>query len=139
MKTKLSQFVAAALLMGSSVLSAEPVVIINAANQTNVTKEDVKKLYLGKIKRFSNGNKAVVFSLSEKTEIKSAFNKKVLGKSASQFKSYWSQLIFTGKAKPPKELSSEAAVKEAVANEVNAIGIVDSALVDEKVKVVLKF
>ena len=59
-------------------------------------------------------------------------------KSSSQIKAYWSKLVFTGKGKPPTELSGADAIKF-VAEKPYAIAYVDASKVDTSVKVLKKY
>jgi ABC-type phosphate transport system substrate-binding protein len=111
---------------------AEVAVIVNPKNPAaTMTAEQVAQIYLGK----SNALKAV--DLPDSAPLRAEFYKKVTEKDAPQIKAIWAKLIFTGKATPPKTLSSSEAVAKAVAADVNAIGYIDSAAVDGSVKVVL--
>lgn len=56
---------------------------------------------------YPSGKAIEVFSLSDNSDIASDFKEKALNKSNSQYKSYWSKLIFTGKGKPPRQIKSE--------------------------------
>lgn len=94
---------------------------------------------MGKTKSFPDGSQAVPVDQNEGSATRATFNEKVLNKSDSQLKSYWSRLIFTGKGTPPKESGTDAEVKALVANNPNIIGYIDSAAVDASVKVVHKF
>ena len=132
-------FVASCLLLGATSLLADSVVVVHPSNNSTFNADVIADIFLGKNKRFSNGNKAVPVSTNEKTETKKAFNKKVLKKSTGQLNSYWSKRIFTGKGRPPKALTSDLEVKQQVANNENVIGIVDAKSVDNSVKVVYRF
>ncbi len=79
------------------------------------------------------------YNQNEGSAAREAFNDKVLGKSSSQLKAYWSRLIFTGKGTPPKESGSDADVVSLVAKNPNLVGYVDAAAVDGSVKVVYTF
>ena len=57
---------------------------------------------------------------------------------SERFKRHWSKLIFSGRARPPNNLSSQKAVLSWVASNPAAIGYVDSTFVDSSVKVVLR-
>ena len=46
--------------------------------------------------------------------------------------------MFSGKGKPPKEVTPDSAVKAYIAEKPNAIGYIDEANVDATVKVVMK-
>lgn len=53
-------------------------------------------------------------------------------------KAYWSKMIFSGKAVPPKELANDAAVKAHVKANPDAVGYIDAASVDGSIKVLLR-
>ena len=65
------------------------------------------------------------------------FYKKVVGKSESQAKAYWSKQIFTGKGTPPEEVGGDDAVKAKIASTPSAVGYIDASAVDGSVKQVL--
>lgn len=132
-------FVASMLLMVSCKISAEVTVIVNPDNDSKFDKKHISMLFLGKQKKFSNGNAAIPIDQTEGGGIRVEFIKKVIGKNESQWKSFWSRLIFTGKGIPPKVLDSDAAVKELVARNKDAIGFIDSAGVDSTIKSVATF
>jgi len=127
----------AALLIGSAA-QAEVAVIVHPSNAAALNADVVSKLFLGREKSFPGGATAVPLSLTEGSAAASEFNDKVLKKSFSQLKAYWSKLLFTGKGTPPKEVSSDAEMLQLVANNPNMIGYVDAKSVDSSVKVVLK-
>ena len=124
-------------LASSFTASAALVVVVNKANGADVDEKTVQRIFLGKEKKFSNGNEAMPINLSTDNAGRSAFDEQILGRSSSQVSAYWSKLVFTGKGVPPTELSNDAAVIAAVESDVNAIGYVDSASVTDAVKVVV--
>ncbi len=65
------------------------------------------------------------------TPLAMRFLKNVLNKNASQLKACWSKLVFTGKGKPPEEVSGGAAMVVKVAS--------DTSAVTDAVKVVARF
>ena len=65
------------------------------------------------------------------------FYRKVTDNDQSQIRAIRSRLIFTGRAIPPKEVDSSAAVVKAVASDEQAMGYVERSAVDSSVKVVL--
>ncbi len=117
---------------------AEYVVVVNPGNNSSIEKRDIENLFLGKTKSFPNNSPAHPVNQQD-SPIRTAFDTNVLGKSDSQMKSYWAKLVFTGKAVPLKELSSDAEVISTVASDPAAIGYVDSKSVDGSVKVVTQF
>lgn len=117
---------------------AEIAIIVNSANNNTLDKSQIKKIFLGKLKRFPNGEKTVPITQKSSSDARSEFDKKVLKKSASQLKSYWSRLLFTGKGQPPLEVINDKEMIELIKNNPNMIGFVDTANLSDSVKVVAK-
>lgn len=118
---------------------ADVAVIVNSANGDDLGKGTIKRIYLKKIKAFSNGNEINVISLPAEDTLTTEFNQKALSKSGSQIRSYWSKLVFTGAATPPTEVSSAGDVINAVKADANAIGFVDASAVTPDVKVIATY
>ena len=134
------RLLAATLMLGlASVTWAEVAVIVHpSAGVDSLTEDDVSRLFLGKSKSFPSGSAAVPINQSEGSAARDKFNEGVCKKNASQYKAYWSQLVFTGKGTPPKDAGDDAAVKALVAANPTMIGYIDSSAVDASVKVVFK-
>jgi len=116
---------------------ADVAVIVNPGSGISAASSgDVKSLFLGKSKKIA-GKSVVAVEQKEGNSARATFNDKVLGKSGSQLKAYWTKLIFSGKGSPPKNLADDSAVKAHVAANAGAIGYIDSSKVDATVKVIL--
>lgn len=127
---------AAGFALVSSIASAEVVVIVNAASPiSSATADDVAQVFLGKRSEIG-GTTVVAVDQSEGNPSRAVFYDKVVEKSPSQLNAYWSRLIFTGKGNLPRQVGSDAEVAEAVADNEDAIGYVDSSAVVEGVKVI---
>lgn len=98
-----------------------------------------KKIFLGKTKSYTNGRSAILISANYSDPATEEFNSKVLGKSSSQVKAYWSKILFTGKGTPPQEMDSNAAVISSISSNPDAIGYLDASAVTDDVKVVATF
>jgi ABC-type phosphate transport system substrate-binding protein len=127
-----------ALSLLSTVAGAEVAVVVHPSNSATMSADDVQRLFLGKLKSFPGGGDANPVNLKEGQSTREQFNQGVLGKSESQLKAYWSQLVFTGKGTPPKELDNDDAIKAYVASTPGGIGYIDASKVDGSVKVILK-
>ncbi len=127
------------LALTSQLVTAEVAVIVHPSNAAAVDQAEITRLFTGRGTSFSNGSKATPMNLAESAATRADFDSKVLGKSSSQMKAYWSKLVFTGKGTPPKEVADDAAMKAAVAADPTAIGYIDAAAVDASVKVIGKF
>ena len=128
----------ACVLLSASVM-ADIAVVVHPSNTNAVSADDLNRLFLGRMSSFADGSKATPFNLTEGAAIRDEFDSKVLNRSSSQLKAYWSKLVFTGKGTPPKELADDAAVKAAVAADPTAVGYISSSSVDNSVKVVANF
>lgn len=139
MRNAMKALIAAAALGVCSASFAEVAVIVHpSAGIDSLTEDDVARLFLGKAKSFPNGTQAVPVNQDEGSPVREMFNEGVTKKNASQYKAYWSQLVFTGKGTPPKDVGGNAEVKSLIAANPNMIGYVDSSAVDGSVKVVYK-
>ncbi len=134
LKTALCSFI-----LFSSVSFADVAVIVNVENGATFSDSDISRIFLGKLKKFSSGDKAVAINLKLGNSTRNEFETKVLGKSASQIKAYWSKQVFSGKGKPLPELVSDKDILTMVASDSNVIAYVDAASVDDSVKVIKVF
>jgi ABC-type phosphate transport system substrate-binding protein len=128
------------VLLGGMVASAvamagDVVVIVNPANSANIDEEQIAKIFLGQTKTFSNGSEATPVDQKEGA-LREEFGNKLLKKNPAQLKAQWARQIFTGGAKPPKELSSDDEILKFVASTPGAIAYIDSSKVNKSVKVV---
>ncbi|WP_062058527.1 hypothetical protein [Cellvibrio sp. OA-2007] len=137
---KTLRLLAAIVAIGMTSFSwAEVAVIVHpSAAFDSLTEDDVSRIFLGKSKNFPGGAQAIPINQNEGAAARDKFNEGVCKKNSSQYKAYWSQLVFTGKGTPPKDAGDDAAVKTLIAANPNMIGYVDAAAVDASVKVVFK-
>ena len=118
-------------------INADVYVIVNDSNTSNISENDIRRIFLGKIKTFPDGKSATPITPADNADISNEFSEKVLNKTSSQLKSYWSKLIFTGKGTPPAVLSSEQEIIESVAAHADQIGYVSTK--PSGVKIVAEF
>ncbi|NYZ61829.1 phosphate ABC transporter substrate-binding protein [Luteimonas deserti] len=118
---------------------ADVVVVMSARSDVAaLTPAQVSQIFLAKSSALPGGGRAVAIDQAEGAAVRDAFYTKVTSRDAAQLRSYWSQLMFTGKAQRPKQVAGDAAVKREVAATAGAIGYIDAASVDASVKVVLR-
>ena len=130
-----------ALLLLASIESgarAEDVVAVVSAKSpvTALTQAQVADIFLGRTSRFPDGTQAMPIDQPEDSPVRDRFYTQVTGKSPAQVKAYWSKIIFTGRGQPPVQAANGAEVKKMVTHNPSAIGYIDSALVDDSVRVV---
>ncbi len=115
---------------------ADIVIIGNKAMPDDIIDaKTAKKLWLGKTRKLSGVGKVVILDQAKNSSIKDEFYKHVTNKTSAQAKAYWAKIVFTGKALPPKSLSSDQEVIDYVKSNDNVIGYIDSASVNDSIKV----
>jgi len=128
-----------ALLASVSAAQAGVVVVMSSKSDIDtLNKAQVTQIYLAKTDALPNGRVAKPIDQAEGSAVRNEFYEKIAGKNAAQMKAYWSQLTFTGKPQPPRQVSGDAAVKAAVADNPSAIGYISDGAVDGSVKVVFR-
>jgi ABC-type phosphate transport system substrate-binding protein len=104
-------------------------VIVNPENPVGViSATELSQLFLRKQQAWRhNGRQILPVELTEGTAARDAFVREIHHKDESALKSYWRQMIFSGKAVPPPTEQSDAAVLDYVRRYPNAIGYVSAA------------
>jgi len=84
------------------------------------------EVFLKRATRWSNGDAILPVDLEADARARRAFSQDILGRSVESVKSYWQQIIFSGRGLPPPELKGDAAVVAYVLAHPGAIGYVSS-------------
>ncbi len=135
MKIKIILFIMLLGIIPTLCLAGDVVVIINpSVSESALTMQDVGNIYLGKKTSWSDGNSIKFVVLKGATH--TAFLENCVGKTESQFETFWKKQVFTGKGTPPKELDSDQAMVEYVAQNPGTIGYVSAGTDVSKVKTV---
>lgn len=137
-KTAMTLLLSSIVLLSAGSASAAVKLVVHSSNNiASISKAKAADLILKRVTRWDNGRVVTPVDLSEKSPIRAAFTKEVLGKEVAWVKSYWQKMIFSGRATPPAELSSEAEVLEFVRNNPEAFGYVsESATLPSTVRAV---
>lgn len=118
---------------------AELVVIVRAdAPVQSLTKDEVERIFLKKLKVFPSGGEAVPIGQAAAVETNEHFYAKISRKSKIELKAYWARLMFTGRERPPKDGTNNEGVKRLVAADAKAIGFIDEANMDKRFRVVYR-
>jgi ABC-type phosphate transport system substrate-binding protein len=130
----------AALVTGvpGTAFSGDFVVIVNKASTATVDKATVAKIYQGELKSWPDGTPAAAVDLPEDNPLRASFSTEVVGKSVANIKALWAQLVFSGKALPPKMVASDEDVKKAVSGAKGGVGYIKASAIDDTVKVAFK-
>ena len=97
----------------------------------SLSADALKAVYTGKTKYWDGGQNIVIVVLNDKTD---AAVQQASGMEASQFKTFWQRLAFSGRGQEPKQADDAAAVVALVASTKGAVAIVpaDTALTGVK-------
>jgi ABC-type phosphate transport system substrate-binding protein len=93
----------------------------------------LSRIFLKKDTRWPDGLPAAVIGVKT-PEVREAFTEKVLGMSLGELRSYWAQLVFSGRETPPLERHSDAEVLEYVRSHPGAVGFVSGGAPTSGVK-----
>jgi hypothetical protein len=80
----------------------------------------------------------VNLSLPDNNPETGKFCDEIIGKSLSHMKLLWSQMMFSGQALPPKQVSSDDEMKKMVSANIDAIGFIKASSLDTSVKAGIK-
>lgn len=100
---------------------------------TSITSSQLERLYFGMSSRLPDGALATVFDSDG--ESKNLFYSKILKKTPEQVSKYWTRMLFTGKAQPPRTVRSDE-MKAALLQKPGSIGYIDSSKLDARLKVI---
>ena len=109
------------LLLSTSLLSSAEqlmVVVHKDAEIDRLSKKQIKRIFM---EPYSPSHlKPVNLPKGSKTRV--IFNTKVIGLPESRISSYWAQMKFSGRGKPPMELDSETDVLDLIQNSKKHVG-----------------
>jgi ABC-type phosphate transport system substrate-binding protein len=99
-----------------------------------ISKKDIKSIYLGKKKMWPNNMKIIFVKLDE-GELNKEFFSTFVNKSEIMFTKFWDKKVFTGGGRAPRSFSRVRDLAQYVAGTKGAIGYVDSASYSDKLKI----
>lgn len=127
------------LCLSTAIAKAQVDVVVAARSPiTQLSKDQVADIFLGRTSRFPDGSQAVPIDQIEGAAVRDEFYREFADKSPAQIKAHWSKIIFTGRGQPPREVSNSIELKKLIANNPHAIGYIEQSQVDDSVKVLLE-
>jgi len=118
---------------------ADFVVVVSQQNSNMLQVSDVRKLYLGHITNFPNGEKAEPLMLVESSVERHFFLQKILQTTESRYISIWAKLLFTGSGTPPTELKNYNEMADYLLKNPMAIGYLPRSEMDQRFRIVADF
>jgi len=127
------------LLTGPLPGAGELVVVVNPASGVErLSRAEVVNLFLGRTRRLPSGLMALPVDQPEASAERADFYRTLVGKDLADINAYWARLLFSGQASPPRQTERSEEVLELVRLNKGAVGYVDAAKVDRRVRVVLE-
>lgn len=103
-------------------------VIVHPSNPaSSLPRAQVSQLFLKKVTRWPDGRTVKPVEPPARSQARESFCEAVHGKSVAAVKSYWNQLVFTGRDVPPVEKHGDDEVVAFVRTNEAAIGVVSAA------------
>lgn len=117
-------------------IAAEELIIIvnNQAAADSLTDEQLKDIYLGKIKKWEGGT-FIYLTVSKENDYNHDFMDSFLNMTPSKFTSHWKHLVFTGQGLEPRKLKSAEELVTFIEKRNGAIGFIPAGVPHEGVKV----
>jgi ABC-type phosphate transport system substrate-binding protein len=134
-----------ALIVASIALVALPaaahaqdgfVLIANRANPVStLARDEASKLFLLKRRKWSSGQTAQPVDQVESSGVRRLFSNWIHLMDVPSVKSFWQEIVFSGKGEPPPECASDEEVLAFVRATPNAVGYVSSSTLTIGVKI----
>lgn len=117
---------------------AERIAIIagEQAPIANLTLSEAQQLFSGQL-RSVDGHAVEALDMPGNDSLRNAFYQQLLGRNADQMRAHWARLIFTGKARPPREVAHADEMRTLVTRNSNMIGYLPADKVPADAKVLL--
>lgn len=135
-------FAIAALAASATIASDEAmadIVLVTAADGpiVQISREEAEQLYLGRLSALRDGTPVRLLDLPA-GETRDDFYLRLLGKNSIQTRAYWSRMVFTGRARPPREVADEAELRALMSRDPNLIGYLAEGARTSDLRVLLR-
>ena len=124
LRLRLQLLATLSLIVGAinAATAADLIIVANTGALEEMEKRQIRDIFMGN----NSTIELEPVSLSPKNEARSVFNTKIVGLNESRIQSYWAQMRFSGRKKPPKEFDNVDSVLAFVAENENTVTYVPS-------------
>lgn len=123
------------LSLPAFVCAAELAVVVSKNSPVSqISDAEVKQLFSGKLRNV-NGDDVQTLDLASGNKHRNAFYQQLLGRNSNQMRSHWARLVFTGKARPPREVSSSREMASMVGSSNTLVGYIPASEVSDSLRV----
>jgi ABC-type phosphate transport system substrate-binding protein len=121
------------LMVFAPFIKAETVIVHPTLNDLHLTKTTLRAIFAMRIPQWPDGTPVNVFVLDDEHPLHMQFCKSLLGMFPYQLRRIWDQQAFSGTGVRPNRVSSEAEMRQRIANTPGAIGYISDAEIDATV------
>lgn len=109
--------------LASTAAHSQPVLLVSASDGmiTDLSRAEAEQLYLGRLSALRDGTPARLLDLAP-GPTRNDFYQRLIGKNPTQTRAYWSRIVFTGRARPPREVPGPDDLRNALDQDPNLIG-----------------
>jgi len=125
-----------AFTSGQALAQSYKVIVNKESSVSSLTKDQISKLFLKKVTRFTDGTTALPVDLVGDSSVRQVFSEDVHGQSVASVRKYWQKQIFSGRGVPPTEKTNDSEVIAFVEANPGAIGYVSASAQTGSVKVI---
>lgn len=104
---------------------------------SDIGRDEAEQLFLGRLNALRDGTPVRLHDLPP-GPIRDTFYRNMIGKNAVQTRAYWSRLVFTGRARPPREVTGPEELRVALTSDPNAIGYLSETDVTDELLILLR-
>lgn len=128
------------IISASEVFAESVAVIVHSTNTATLNESDVKRIYMGAMTHWPNGNRIAVFNLPVDHPARETFARKILGTSAQEFERELNNRKITNSETNPQRTKDDRLVESVVEGNPHAIGYIPASLAAnlKKARIVLR-
>ena len=115
------------LMLGGPAVTQEPAfkIVVNSSNPvSSLTKARLSQLFLKEIRECDHGQSVIPVQLGHDSSVRASFSEFIHGRDLAAIQSYWSRMVFSGRALPPSEKTNDQEILAFVRANPGAVGYV---------------
>jgi hypothetical protein len=127
-------------MMTLPAVASDLVLVVSKASPVeSLTKSEVIDIYMGRFLTFPDGSEAQPIDLESDSGFKNQFYMSLVNQNERKINAYWSRLLFSGRAKPPRKVETVEEALNYLSEQNSRIVYIPESALTEAVKVVFRF
>ncbi len=134
MKPVFRRIFATVLICLSASSSAVELIANPEVPTESLTRSVVRSIFSMRLTSWPSGMPIRVFVLGDKSDLHSAFSKRILGVFPHQLRRAWNRQIFSGTGQAPEKVETEREMIDRVSHTPGAIGYISEEMINEQIR-----